>query len=216
MTSKQKIDKLVAFKHRNKFSTQAWNERGLNSSSDDFCKRLTDFFNSCADKMIDGINNKLSDEQIEHLLETELIGLNKTGFDTEEKEFICELFYEMASFINVNINDVLEKWLYGYVLKQQEKILETIKQPCTKCEIELETHIKEKQEGILETGWLLAKCNNCGELNLLSNGNGIKRASFGNYQWLGTLRMDKYNYEQALTRLEQIKLLKKIEYRGNW
>ena len=217
MTNKQKIDKFVTFKQRNKFSAQAWNERGLNPSSDDFCKRLTDFFNSCADKMIEGINNKLSDEQIKHLLETGLIDLNKADFDTEEKEFICDLFYEMASFVSININEVLEKWLYGFVFEQQpEKIIEMIKQPCTKCKIELETHIEEKEEGIPEYCWFLAKCNNCGELNLLSNGNNIKRVSFGNYQYLGSLRMDKYNYEQALARLENIKLLKKIEYRWSW
>ena len=177
MTSKQKIYKLVAFKQRNKFSTQAWNKRGLNPSSDDFCKRLTEFFNFCADKMIDGVNNKLSDEQIKHLLEAELTGLNKTDFDTEEKEFICDLFYEMASFVSINVSEVLEKWLYGFVLEQQpKKIIETIKQPCTKFEIELETHIEEKQEGIPEYCWWLAKCNNCGELNLLSKGKNIKRA----------------------------------------
>ena len=211
------IDKFLTFKRRNKFSAEVWIERGLNPSNDAICKHLTDFFDSCTDKVISGINNKLSNEQIKHLLEKELVNLNRSDFDTEEREFICDLFFELASYINIYVNDLLGMWMYGFIPERKKrKIIEIIKQPCTRCEIELETFVEEKEEGIPEEGWRLAKCNNCGELNLLSCGKNIKRASFGNYQGLGMLKMDKYNYEQALARLEQIKLLKKIEYKGSW
>jgi hypothetical protein len=35
MTDIQKIDKLIDFKQRNKFSIQAWDERGLTPSNDE-------------------------------------------------------------------------------------------------------------------------------------------------------------------------------------
>jgi len=213
----KKIEKLSRFKKRNKFSKKAWEERGLYPSNDYLCKLLTDFFDSCGAELIEGLNKNLSDDEIKYLLKKNLLSLNKSDFDTEEMEFICDLFLELASIVDIDFNEVLEIWLYGFVLKpQQKEIVETLKQPCTKCGIELETYINEKQDGIPEFGWSLAKCNNCGELNLLTQSSNIKRASFGNYQWFGTLYKDKYNYEQALAKLEKIKLLKKLELKVSW
>jgi hypothetical protein len=211
------FDEIFQFKKRNKFSKSAWKKRGLNPSNDDLCKYLSEFFNSCADKLAEGLNNKLSNDEIKYLLELELFSLNKSDFDTEEKEFICDIFQELSSLVNVEFNNVLEVWLYGFAMKPlQEVIVETLKQSCTKCGIELETYIKEKQEGVPAYGWSLVKCSKCGELNLLTETPNIKRASFGNCQWFGTLYKDKYNYEQALIRLEKIKLLKKLEWRFSW
>lgn len=149
MIDQEKVDKLTKFKQRNKFSKRAWNDRGLNPSSGDICRNLTGVFNSCADKLIDGVNNQLSDEQIKHLLEKELTSLNKLDFDTEEREFICDLYYELASIVCIDISEVLEIWLYGFISKaRQEKTIDTISQPYAKCGIESENHRKEKQERI--------------------------------------------------------------------
>jgi len=90
-----------------------------------------------------------------------------------------------------------------------DKIVETLSQPCNKCETRLDTHIMSKEKGIPESSWLIVKCNNCGELNLLSFGPDIKELRFGNYQWVENLRMDEYTHGQALTRLEQIKYFRK-------
>jgi hypothetical protein len=213
----EKFHKLSKFKKRNKFSTNAWKGRGLIPSNDQLCKFLTNFFNSCADKLVEGLNNKLSEDEIKYILEKELASLRKLDFDTEEKEFICDLFQELASFVKIEFNEVLEIWLYGYALKiPQKEIVEILKQPCTNCGIELETYINEKQEGIPAYGWGLAKCNNCDGLNLLNPRPNVKQASFGNYQWFGTLYKDKYNSEQALAKLEKIKLLKKLDFKMSW
>ncbi len=213
----EKFDNLSKFKKRNKFSKKAWNERGLIPSDAQMSKFVNNFFNSCADKLIEGLNNKLPDNEIKDLLEKQLVSLNKSDFDTEEREFIGDLFHELASIVKIDINKALEIWLYGFALKVPErKVVEILKQPCTTCAVELETYINEKEEGIPAYGWALAKCNNCGGLNLLDPRPNVKQASFGNYQWFGTLYADKYNFEQALAKLEKIKLLKKITFKMSW
>lgn len=212
------IDKLLAFKQKDKFSPQAWNERGLNPSTDELCKKLTNLFNECADNLIIAVNKNVSIKQLKSVLKKALSNFNQLDYDTEEKEFICDLFYELSTIVNVDFNDNISKWLYGgaltNLLKLQKlinpkKIIETRKQACTKCGIELETYIITKEKGIPETSWLVAKCNNCSELNLLSNGPDVKEARFGNYQWIDTIGMNEYTFEQALTRLEQIKFFRK-------
>ncbi|WP_214229576.1 DUF4844 domain-containing protein [Pedobacter sp. B4-66] len=218
MTDEQKIDKLVDFKQRNKFSIQVWNERGLNPSSDELCQQLTLFFNSSSDNLISGIKSKKSVQQLKSMLKSELSSLNKLDYDTEEKEFICDLFNELATIIEIDFNSNLNKWLYGSVLTtlmkiqnfiKPVKIVETLKHSCTKCSTVLETQILSKESGIPETCWPIVKCNSCGELNMLSLGPNVKETRFVNYKWVDSLHMKEYTYEQALTRLEQIKFFRK-------
>jgi hypothetical protein len=52
------------------------------------------------------------------------------------------------------------------------------------------------------------------ELNLLSHGPDVKEVRFGNYQIVEHLPKDEYTYEQAQTRLEQIKIFRK--YTTRW
>jgi Domain of unknown function (DUF4844) len=219
MQSEQdQIDKLLAFKDRDKFSTEVWNKRGLNPSSNELGNQLTTLFNSCADILIEALKNKSSTRQLKSVLNKGLSKFKKAEYDTEEREFICDLFFELSTIINVDFKDNANKWLYGSALTslikiskilRPEKIIETLTQPCSKCNAKLETFIMRKEKGIPETGWFVVKCNNCGELNLLSHGPDVKESRFGNYQWVDTLKMNEYNHEQALVRLEQIKFFRK-------
>ena len=219
MKSKEiKIDKLKAFKLRDKFSVEKWEERGLNPSSYELCQNMTTVFNSTTDDLMDLINNGRANTELKSILRSGLKRFNKKDFDTEEKEFICDLFLELGDIIEVDINSELNKWLYGALLSNMlklsklikpERIIETIQQSCTQCGIQLESHIVGKQDGIPDASWLVAKCNNCNELNLLSTAPNIKELKFGNYQWVDTLSKDEYSSEQALIRLEQIKFFRK-------
>ncbi len=217
-TEPTQVDKLLLFKQRDKFSEQAWDDRGLNPSGADMCVELARLFDLCADELIKGVRSNYSNKQLKSVLKSGLKNFNKLDYDTEEKEFICDLFHELATIVNVDFNENLDSWLYGSVLTtlmkilkiiSPEKIVQTLRQPCTKCGIQLETHILRKEEGIPETNWCVAKCNNCGELNLLSTGPNIKMKRFGNYQSVDTLSMHEYTVEQALIRLEQIKFFRK-------
>ena len=159
-TEHSQVDKLLLFRQRDKFSLSAWNDRGLNPSSVELCEQLTKLFHSGADNLIKAINNKCSEKQLKSILKSELGNFNKFDYDTEEKEFICDLFHELATIVNVDFNDSLNKWLYGSRLTalmkiqkilKPEKIVKTLKQPCTKCETELETLILRMEEGIPDT-----------------------------------------------------------------
>jgi hypothetical protein len=92
-TDQNKIEKLLEFKCKDKFSTQAWNDRGLNPSSDELCRQLTSFFDTSADKLINRIQDGSSNKQLKALLKSEIASLDKSNYDTEEKEFICDLFH---------------------------------------------------------------------------------------------------------------------------
>jgi Domain of unknown function (DUF4844) len=219
MQSEQsQADYLISFKQRDKFSLSAWNERGLNPSSEELCAHLTTVLNSCADNLIQAMKAHSSAKQLKSILKTSLANLNRSDYDTEEREFIVDLFHELATIVNVDFNNNLNKWLYGLVLTtltklqsnlRPDRIVETLKQPCTSCGTQLETHILGKADGIPETSWFIGKCNNCGELNLISLGPNIKETRFGNYQWIDQLHKEEYTYEHALTRLEQIKTFRK-------
>lgn len=217
-TEQIQVDRLIEFKQRDKFSSTAWNDRGLNPSSDELCQQLKALFNSCADNLLEAINKKYSSRQLKKVLKNELSNFNKLEYDTEEKEFIVDLFHELSTIISIDFKDNLNKWMYGSILTtllkinkvlRPEKIIETLRQPCTKCGTQLETHIMKKEKGIIETSWFIVKCNNCKEFNLLSHGPDVKETRFGNYQWVENLRMDEFTHEQALTRLEQIKFFRK-------
>ena len=151
-------------------------------------------------------------------MRSNLAVFSKHEYDTEEKEFVCSVFEELSKITEVDFNDDLNKWLYGSALSalikfknifNPEKIAEELQQPCTNCNIQLKTHIIKKQPGIPETNWFVVKCDNCQELNLLTIGPDVKQVKFVNYKSVDTLSMNEYDYEQALTRLNQIKFFRK-------
>lgn len=219
MQSEQsQIKKLIEFKQKDKFSTKAWNDRGLNPSCNELCNKLTQLFNSSANNLINAVNSNSSSRQLKFILKQDLSKFNKLDYDTEEKEFICDLFHELSTIINIDFKDDLNKWLYGSVLTtllklknilNSEKIVETLKQPCANCGTQLESYILKKENGIPQSSYYVARCKNCKELNLLSCGPNIKQLKFGNYEYVETLSTSEYTYEQALVRLEQIKIFRK-------
>lgn len=217
-TKKDKIDSLNSFKSRIKFSSESWEQRGLNPSSVELCQKMEFLFNSICDEIVDSLQTDIADKQLKELLKDGLKRFKRKDYDTEEAEFICDLFLELGIIVEIDIKSDLNKWLYGSLFNsilKFSKIIkiespkETIQQPCTKCGIQLESYIVKKEAGIPDTSWLIIKCNNCGELNLLSIGPDVKEFKFGNYQWVEALNKEEYNNEQALVRLEQIKVFRK-------
>jgi hypothetical protein len=220
MTDKQTtVDKLNAFRKLDKFSTSAWEKRGLNPSDSDMCNRLQNLFNDCADNLIEATNSDFKPRQLKSILKSWLDSVNSADYDTEEREFICDYFDQLSKIVSVDFKDNLNSWLYGKVLntlfkvtsffKGQDKIVETLSQDCTQCGSKLETFITRKEEGILDYSWTIIQCNNCNEFNLLSTGPNIKEYRFGNYKSIEQLPKTEYTEEQANARLEQIKYFRK-------
>lgn len=220
MTDKQTtLDKLNAFRKLDKFSTSAWEERGLNPSDSEMCNRLQSLFNDCADNLIEATNSDFKPRQLKSILKSWLDSVNSSDYDTEEREFICDYFDQLSKIVSVDFKDNLNSWLYGKVLntlfkvtsffKGQDKIIETLSQDCTQCGSKLETFITRKEEGIPDYSWTIIQCNNCNEFNLLSTGPNIKEYRFGNYKSIEQLPKTEYTEEQAKARLEQIKYFRK-------
>lgn len=219
------LDKLSVFRKRNKFSTSAWEERGLNPSNDEMCATLQHLFNNCADNLIEAINSDFKPKQLKSILKRWLDSVNRSDYDTEEREFICDYFDQLSTIVAVDFKDNLNSWLYGNLLnklfkltsflKEQNKIIETLSQECTKCGSKLESFITRKEEGIPDYCWTIIQCNNCNEFNLLSIGPNTKEYRFGNYKSIEQLPKTAYTEEQANSRLEQLKFLRKKDRKTN-
>jgi len=220
MTDKQTtLDKLNAFRKLDKFSSFAWEQRGLNPSDGEMCNRLQNLFNDCTDNLIEATNSDFKQRQLKNILKSWLYRVNSSDYDTEEREFICDYFDQLSKIVSVDFKYNLNSWLYGKVLntlfkvtsffKGKDKIIETLSQDCTKCASKLETFIIRKEEGIPDYNWTIIQCNNCNEFNLLSTGPNIKELRFGNYKSIEQLPKTEYTEEQANVRLEQIKFFRK-------
>lgn len=212
------LDQLTQFQQRDLFARSVWESRGLNPSSDNLSRELTTFFHACARQLEEIQTTGYTPKKARQILTSALSQLNSFDFDREEKEFIVDIFHELATIVGVDINSRLNRWLYGAFLAtfisimlflRPERIVETLRQPCTQCSTPLETHILRKQSGIPDHQWMVVRCSQCNELNLLSTGPNIKEYRYGNYQPVDSLSKEEYTYEQAMTRLQQIKYFRK-------
>ncbi len=216
---KTTLDKLNTFIQKDKFSIPAWEKRGLNPSDDEMCNRLQNLFDGCAENLIEATNKNYNSRQLKKILKKWLESLNRSHYDTEEREFICDYFYQLSTMVSINFKNELNSWLYGKVLnslfmlsfffKGKEKILEKLSQDCTKCNSKLETFILRKEDNIPDHTWKIVQCNNCNEFNLVSTGPNIKEYRFGNYKPIEDLLKTDFTEEQAIIRLEQIKYFRK-------
>jgi len=217
MDQQQIIDKLIAFRELEKFSDSAWEERGLIPSSRGVSEKPERVLNECTDELILSVNfgNR---KQLE-VLKDALKKLPRSDYDTEEAEFIVDYFFRLSTIVEVGMTDKLNRWLYGGVLNSllkvaklfsgKQKIVETLRQDCTKCSSKLETFIMQRQEGIPDSSWFIIQCNNCNEYNLLSKGPNIKEMKFGNYKLTEQLMKSEYDESEAKIRLNQIRFFRK-------
>ena len=89
---------------------------------------MTRLFNLCADNLIKAKNDNYSSRKLKAVLKAGLSNFNKLDYDTEEKEFICDIFHELATIVNIDFNENLNKWLYGSFLITLMKIKNILKQ----------------------------------------------------------------------------------------
>jgi hypothetical protein len=213
-----RIDQLTAFIQRDKFSDRAWDKRGLNPSAWEISSRLRELFDQCADALIDAVERNLSDKQLKGILKSHLSKFRKRDYDTEEKEFVCDLFNELAQIMEIDFADHLNRWLYGsamsFLLRIQatfkpKKIFDTIKQTCPTCGGAIDTFIMRREDGIPDYGWNIVQCKNCKDYSLVSHGPNVKEVKFGNYEVIEQLSKEEFTKEQADIRLEQVRHFRK-------
>lgn len=210
---------LSGFKRRDKFSYGVFQERGLNPSDDELCQWLQTQLNICTDQLIAAVEADGNEKKLVKILKSSLDNLDSTYFDTEERELICDYYYELSRIVDADIKHDLNSWLHGMILgtvlrisnllKRQERIIETLEQPCTSCNLPLRTSILGKEASIPDFSWSIIRCNNCNEYNLLSVGPGVKQFRFENHASIEQLSKADYSEEEAKVRLEQIKYFRK-------
>lgn len=215
----EKLEKLQFLLDKKKFADSEWENRGLNPSDSDLCEYMESKFNSCLRSIINFIKINPPGKLLKKELIKELNSFDKFKFDTEEKEFICDVFHEISEIINVDFKNELNKWLYGSLLnyffkvsqflKGKEKIIETLSQTCTKCKSNLETFILSKEETVLESNFLIIRCKSCREFNLLDIGPNVKQLRFGDYELVEQLPKSNYNLNEAKIRLKQLQFFRK-------
>ncbi|MDB5155867.1 MAG: hypothetical protein JWR50_574 [Mucilaginibacter sp.] len=215
---KKLLDGLLEFQSQNKFSLEAWNSRGLNPSSSEMTSFLNDFFNKCAEQLINEINNNSPKKNRREILKSNLSLLDNENYDTEEREFIYDLFYELAGMVGINLGTELNKWLYGELYQklldltkkiEPKEIIDTLIQPCTKCSLNLETDVTKKNVDESGNKWYIVKCKNCNELNIISMGKDVKEFSIKNYESIDWIMKSYATFEKAVEQLAQIKHSKK-------
>lgn len=212
-------EKLKKLRLKTKFSDFEWEERGLNPSNEELCLKMETLLNNCLDEIIILIEKNESKQRIKKTLKKGLSSFDSREFDTEEKEFICDYFFEISKIIELDIKNDLNSWLYGKGLnfllkltdlfKKPEKIIDTISKECSSCKATLDVYILEKKSNIDYSSFNIVKCKNCKEYNLLEFGKGIKECRFGEFELTEQLSKDDFNLEQAETRLKQIKHFRK-------
>jgi len=209
------LKQLDAFIEKDKFSDSEWSKRGLNPSSADLCDKMNALFNECCTDLKQLALNNSTQKELSKAL---TVGLNRfkiIEYDTEEKEFIGDYIYELGQILEIDIENNINKWMYGSlttaimkvakIFKRQEHVIQTLSQDCTKCGSKLETYITKRQEDLPDFAYDVVKCKSCQEFNLIDKGHGIHSLRFGEYEVVEQLLKDEYTKEQAETRLEQIK-----------
>src|SRR5688572_27319353 len=97
MTDQDKIQQLHIFIVRDKFSKIAWEERGLNIRSLSVCDKLSSIFNRIGHELIEILKEGSATNAVFSIaLKKGISTIFKDDYDTEEREFICDLFYELS------------------------------------------------------------------------------------------------------------------------
>ena len=214
-----KSERLNNLLEKKKFGDSEWEKRGLNPSNYEICEDLEKNLNECLNSLLSQIKNNSTEKELKNTLNRNLKALDKSIFDTEEKEFICDYYNEISKITEIDFKNELNNWLYGRILNSlinvseffrgKQKVLDTLSQNCTKCKVKLETFIFEKNEDIPESDFFIVRCNYCKDYNLIDVGSKIKRLKFGEYELTEQLSRNDFNLEQAKIRLNQIQFFRK-------
>lgn len=214
-----KLDRLQFLLDKEKFADSEWENRGLNPSGSYLCEYMESRFNSCLSSLIVLVKSNSSLKILKKELNKGLRSFERFNFDTEEREFICDIFYTISKVIEIEFKNELNSWLYGsflaYVfrilsfLKGEEKILEILSQNCTKCDSGLEIFILAREDTLLESDFLIVRCKSCKEFNLIDHGPNVKQVRFGDYELVEQLPKDNYDLEGAKIRLKQLQFFRK-------
>ena len=193
-------EKLNSFISKDKFSDEIWEERGLIPSDHSTIKQMSDVIDSLAKRVKNAYQTGKTKESIKKILEKEIKNvIGSLMFDTEEREFLGDLIYDLAGILEIELDDDSEDRI------AIDENLENQKQKCDYCSVYLSTLIMAKTKEVNYSAWDIVKCDNCAGLNLLSLDPYIERCIGQGYEFVKQLDKEKYDEEAALKVLEKMR-----------
>jgi len=212
--NQETIERLSKLREKKKFTDSGWEKRGLNPSDTDKVNEMISLTDTCLDELLVDLKSNATEKQLRKTLTKGLKRFKASYYDTDEKEYISDEFHNIGSILGLDVADSLNDWLYGKVLgtiigltKKKEVIIDTKSFDCTKCKLALIVKIKSKRQGV-PSYWFIAKCNQCGEYNLLSSGENTTEFTFENFTSVENFYGGNNTEEHAKTRLEQLRYFK--------
>jgi len=107
------IEKLENLRKQEKFTDEQWEERGLIPSSPEIVNAMTDLTNKGLDALLADLRAGKSDADIQNTWLKGLYQFNAEDYDTEEREFIADIFYEIGTTLKIPMDKTLNVWMYG-------------------------------------------------------------------------------------------------------
>ncbi len=101
------------FIQKDKFSRESWNNRGLIPSETKLSNYLNRSLNGCAKMLMQLVNRDGTKKELKKALKIGLKNLKKGKLDTEEKEIVCDYFFDLSEIVEIDFSNNLNTWLYG-------------------------------------------------------------------------------------------------------
>jgi hypothetical protein len=125
--NKEILKKLQEFLKRDKFNKKLFEKRGLNPSPKETINLMEEAINECIKELVELSKQDKPDKFLKRKLIKYLNSLDKSNFDTEEKEFLLDYFDELSKIIQINIDKELDGWIYGPLDKKDNKFIKFLK-----------------------------------------------------------------------------------------
>ena len=205
---------LKAYLERSKFADAAeWYQRGLYKSPEPVVQCMEAFVDAaCSAALTSLAIPSPSSETTKAAIAKVLSGTQRSGFDSEEAEFLCDEFAKIAAMAEVTLADEIMTWLYGAELaaslktpRDDQKILAKYCSPCSKCGASLEVQVTAEHERIPDHGWMIGLCHHCGTLNLIRLGPKIIKCRYLGMDFVQQLHLEDYDAESAQSYFENMK-----------
>lgn len=199
---------LEEYKAKNKFSNKEWQKRNVNPSDKGTNMRMNNLVNICIDEITH--SKDVSEKSIASIIDENLEIANKSWFDTEETDFIFDIYYELSEILK--ITSLVKEFRKIYFYHQQNKIYNSEIHEghemvdCKKCGQKLEMIILEQINDYIETideefTWTIVTCNFCNELNILKQPKSAKRTVFESCASLFSFN----TYDEATKKMIELK-----------
>jgi len=201
---REKLEELILLE---KFADHVWLDRGLNPSIKSLCISLQNELNLIIREIlklpVDSTDlNKIS------VLKKSLLSFDKYELDTEEKELIADYFAQISDIIKIDINEIIDVWLYGFstkfVFKKATDIKKSIFSECSNCKTSLKIDILSERNNV-PAFWEIAQCNICDGFNLIDVPPNVDKFRNGNFFVFEIFKKNEHTLEEAIEKMNYYK-----------